>query len=57
VLTDDQQSLLRAAREGRLECPECWERLSGKFISLPEVFVGVLLYCEHCPYTEAVSAP
>lgn len=57
VLTDKQLELLHEAQQGRLRCPNCGEPLRGEFIALPEVFVGLLLYCERCSYVDALSAP
>jgi hypothetical protein len=57
VLTEMQLELLRNAQQGQLRCPDCEELLGGEFVYLPGFFVGILLYCDGCMSTDALSAP
>ena len=57
VLTAEQVGLLESAEQGQLLCPDCGEPVTGEFVDLVGIFVGILLYCATCPYQEPLSAP
>ena len=57
VLTVEQVWLLESAEQGQLRCPDCGEPVTGEFVDLVGIYVGILLYCATCPYQEPLSAP